>query len=632
MFSVNSANKQLELKMGESTKSSISLLNNIIDQTIQAQIANANMLAFQISSLDVDKKSAEVQKLMDKFMLEHKEMEILTLGNDNGAWMKSPDPKKGEYDPRTRDWYKNAMKTPGKVIIPEPSKSATTGKYILAISVSFPDGKGALTICLSLEQINKMIREVKIGSSGYVYVIDRSSKFISHPTISVGEEAKGDYQKKIQEKEFGNLDYNHPETGVRQQGYFVTNKLTGFKLVGVLPLTEYSEASKPIINISLIVLALSIVGATLVLFFVIRRMTNPIEALNRSAKRVSEGYLNEQVLTKRHDEIGELATNYNAMVASLRHMVLNMTDTSGQLAASSEQLTASTEENTRSVEYVNRLIQESAISVEQQATSSEDISKTMDEMTQGIQKIAESAEKIVESSTKTEKDVRLGSDKVESVTQQMGAIRESVQESSNLVEQLYALSEKVSIMSTAITTISGQTNLLSLNAAIEAARAGEHGRGFAVVAGEVRKLADQTTITAEQIQGTIKEMTGLIGTVFDVMKNKVAADVEQGFSVTMEARQAFAYIESSTQQIAEQIHDVSAITEQMSASAEEIAASVQEMASTSAETLHSFLNVNAASQENLASLEEIATSAAGLSVMAGDMQGKLEKFNLQDKK
>ena len=632
LFSVNSAKSQLELKMEESTKSSVNLLNDIVDRIVESEIANINMLAFQLSSLDVDKKSAQAQKLMDKFMKEHPAMEILTLGNDNGAWMKSPDPGKGEYDPRTRDWYKNAMKTPGKVIIPDPSVSATTGNHILAISLSFPDGKGALTLCLSLDQINKMVRDVKIGSRGYVYVIDRNSKFVSHPTIAVGEEAVGEYSKIIQGSEFGPVNYNHPETGVKQQGHFVTNALTGFKLVGVLPIAEYSEASMPIVWTSIIVLALSVIGAILVMFFVIRGITKPIEALNHSAKRVSEGYLNEEVLPTRHDEIGELAGNYNVMVASLRHMVVSMTDTSGQLAASSEQLTASTEENTRSVEHVNRLIQESAKGAEQQAISSEDISKTMDEMSQGILKIAESAEKIVESSTKTEKDVRLGNDKVESVSQQMGAIRDSVKESGDLIEQLYKQSEKVSVMSSAITAISGQTNLLSLNAAIEAARAGEHGRGFAVVAGEVRKLADQTTITAEQIQSTIKEMTGLIGGVFDVMKNKVAADVEQGINVTMEARQAFGYIEASTKQIAEQIHDVSAITEQMSASAEEIAASVQEMASISGETLHSFQNVNVVSQENLASLEEIAASAAGLSVMAADMQGKLDKFNLHNKK
>ncbi|MFD1904675.1 methyl-accepting chemotaxis protein [Paenibacillus rhizoplanae] len=213
----------------------------------------------------------------------------------------------------------------------------------------------------------------------------------------------------------------------------------------------------------------------------------------------------------------------------------------------------------------------------------------------------------------------------------MKTIRESVQQSGTLIAELNGLSARVAETSTAISAIAKQTNLLSLNAGIEAARAGEHGRGFAVVAGEVRKLSEATNSSAGQIQETISEMVGLIASAYDVMKHKVAEDVEQGMALTLEASEAFQQIEQSTRQVGEQIHEVSAITEQMSASSSEVAASVQEMATIARAALDSFQSVTAATEEQLASMEEITSSSAALSGMAADMQGQVERFHFEPK-
>lgn len=151
------------------------------------------------------------------------------------------------------------------------------------------------------------------------------------------------------------------------------------------------------------------------------------------------------------------------------------------------------------------------------------------------------------------------------------------------------------------------------------------------MAGEVRKLSEATNSSAGQIQETISEMVGLIASAYDVMKHKVAEDVEQGMALTLEAGEAFRQIEQSTRQVGEQIHEVSAITEQMSASSSEVAASVQEMATIARAALDSFQSVTAATEEQLASMEEITSSAAALSGMAADMQGQVERFQFDAK-
>lgn len=628
-FSYTGASQQLELTMQDATRDNVGLLAGTLNESLNAAVKNVQQLSQQITSDDIAAKTPETRALIELFMKEHPELEILTVGNNNGAWMKAPDPGAQDYDPRTRDWYKASMNNPGKVTIIDPFVSATTGNYSLYISETLQDGQGAITISLNLKLMSEQINGVKVGKNGYFFMMDRSHKFVSHPTKAAGEEVEA-HVVSLLNQDSGTLSYTNPDTDQKMNGYYTTNQATGFKIVGVLDTQEFSDASLPILYKNLFVLAIALIIALVLLYYIVRSITRPIRSLNESARRVSEGYLNEQIEISRSDEIGQLAANYNLMVQSLRSVVVDISDTSGSLASSSEQLTATTEENSKATAYVAELVQDSSEGAEIQTASMVETSRAMEEMSSGIQKIAEAAAMIVDSSADTEADVLSGSRVMELVSSQMDAIRQSTQTSAELIGQLNGLNAQVSSMSHAITDIAAQTNLLSLNAGIEAARAGEHGRGFAVVAAEVRKLADQSRKTAENIQETIIEMTGLIDQTYETIQTKVSADVELGIKVTVEAKEALSSIEHSTAKINGQIHDISAITEQMSAGAEEVAASVQEITSISRSTSDAFQNVTAATQQQLASMEEISASSTELSRMAADLQNKIERFKLED--
>ena len=628
LTSYNSARGELESKMEDSSQRSIYILNDSLNQIVMAEIRNVEQLVNEINSKQIDNHSPELRKLLDLFIEKHPELEAIVVGDESGAWAVAPEQEIPDYDPRKREWYIESMKNPDQTIVTDPFKSAATGNYNLFISRALSDGEGAIAISLNMAQINELVNKVKIGSKGYVYVMDRTNKFISHPTLAVGETAIGDQIKVIQSQTSGSVDYVNPVTGLSQRGHYITNELTGLKVVGVLELDEFSQASLPIFWNALIVLGVSLLVAGVLLFIVIRGVTTPIERLNKSAKRVAEGNLNEEVIFSRKDEIGQLADSYNDMVFSIRNMVQDMSETSSQLAVSSEELTAGTEQNAKAVEYVVELVQECSTDAEHQAIASAESAKTLVEMSLGIRKIAEVSGSIVESSAQTVEDVHYGSEKVSLVGAQMEEIHRSTRNSAEIMHQMNELSSQVAAMSSSISDIAGQTNLLALNAAIEAARAGEHGRGFSVVADEVRKLAEQSRGTAELIQQNIGQMTDLAQQAYEMMSREVTASVERGVAVTSEAQSAFRQIEQSTKLITEQIHDVSAITEEMSASAEQIAASVQQMAESSSKSLGAFQSVTAATEEQLASMEEISSASEGLAQMAADMQTKIEKFKL----
>lgn len=630
IFSLESAHDELEAKMEETAVSSIKLLDEALNLAIVAQMRNVEELVMRMNSEQVDVNSPELQDLMELFMEKNPELETLTVRNNRGAWMKAPDRRHGqeEENAETKDWYKTALADPTNTVIIDPFKSSTTGNYNIYISRALPDGQGAITISLDMSKVNELTQNAKLGEEGYIYIFDRNKKYLSHPTYETGEEAAGKYIQQLLSMESGLMEVDDELTGDHQHHYVQTNELTGMKIVGVLEIKEFDKAMLPILRISLIVLGISLIVSGILLFIVIRSVTRPIEQLNNSAKRVGEGYLNEQVQIKRKDEIGQLAGNYNEMVASIRMMVMDVAEVSSQLAASSEEMMAGIEQNAKTVEHVVDLVQESSAGAEKQATESMESAKTMEEMSKGVYKIAEASGTIVESSSQTVGDVRYGNEKVELVGLQMEEIRRSTQESAELMHRMNEASAEIAEMSTAISDIAVQTNLLALNAAIEAARAGEHGRGFSIVATEVRKLAEQSKVTAELIGEEIIQMTSLTEKAYAVMNQEVTDNVERGISVTTETQNAFQQIERSTRHITEQIHDVSAITQKMSASAQQITSSVSNIAQTSQQSLDSFQSVTAATEEQLASMEEISAAAEGLARMAADLQTKIEHFKL----
>jgi methyl-accepting chemotaxis protein len=251
----------------------------------------------------------------------------------------------------------------------------------------------------------------------------------------------------------------------------------------------------------------------------------------------------------------------------------------------------------------------------------------MEEMAVGISRIAESSSTVSEASVETAKEAAAGNEAIQKVVYQMDSIRASVTSSSQAVKELGMRSQEIGQIVGAITDIADQTNLLALNAAIEAARAGEHGRGFAVVADEVRKLAEQSRVSADQIANLITEIQEDTNRVVLAIE-KGNAEVDSGIRVVEAAGEAFEKILNSVQHVADQIQEVSAAAEEMSASTEEVTASVEEMSRIARDSSQHSQSVVGASEEQLGIINEISASVQSLSVMAKELHDVVKQFKL----
>lgn len=330
----------------------------------------------------------------------------------------------------------------------------------------------------------------------------------------------------------------------------------------------------------LLLFGLSLLGAFLVFilaiqYLIVRRTLSPIRELIKGIEEVSAGNLDVTIKTGR-DDLGIINEKFNHMVQNMNSTMLKVQETSNHLADSAKGLFNASEQNNAHADTINANIHLIAASMEHQAVSSEDASRSIDEMANAIETIAHSSVSAASDAQNVESKSAEGDVIVRSMAQQMQLITEFVTSTSATVQLLDQRSQQIGSILGLITGIANQTNLLALNAAIEASRVGEHGKGFAVVAGEVRKLAEQSRGSVDQISGLVHEIQEEIRQTADAMA-KGTSVVGQGATLANETGRLFTDILELSRKVSLQIQDVSTAAQQMSAGTEELSATAEEL-------------------------------------------------------
>jgi methyl-accepting chemotaxis protein len=634
-FSYQGATTQLSQQMGGSVYTNLYLIRSNVNQYVAPIMKDLDVLTTEIKSDSIGTNQEALQKKLDVIVKAHPELDAALLGNAKGQYIRSPKKQEDDYDPRERKWYKNAMLEKGKVFVGVPVASVTTGNLVVNISGTLEDGEGAVSLALNLDKMGESLQSVKIGERGGLIIVDSEHKVVSGTGTAFNKAGKKPSDAIEGLPEVATTVENDTPSMSQIQfmnrdmlAFTLKDPLTGWNIIALSDLEDYSDAAQPILKQSLIVIVISILAAAIIIVLMVRSFLIPLRKLQAGTRIVRDGNLTERVNLSSKDEFGELAQNFDQMTHSLHTMVSEVNQTSSRLASSSLMIKESTEQTTESVQHVAETVMESAENAATSAEASEQTANAVEEMAKGVSTIAESASSIVDSAGQTEHDVAQGSQMISHVRTQMDRILEAVSQTASLMDELSQLSDDAKQMNTAIAAIAKQTNLLSLNASIEASRAGEAGRGFAVVAIEVRKLSEQSKESADSISQIITQMLDLIQRSTATMNGNVRNQVGEGLRISQDAEGAFTNIERSTSHIVEQIQSVSAAAEQISASTEEVSATVTHLASLSRNSADSSQTTSAAAQEQMAAMEEIASSSQELSNMAQDLQQLVKRFKI----
>lgn len=381
-------------------------------------------------------------------------------------------------------------------------------------------------------------------------------------------------------------------------------------------------------RLSIILMAMSSLFAIVIAYFFSRQMINRLKEVLNRVQEIEAGKLyGNRLKIHGKDEIAMLSTGLNNMHVNLRNVISEALDSSQQVSASSEQLSANAEESIAAAESVTTLSQQSADGADDQLQSVNEISAVVENMADNMQAIAYSSDQMNSQSRGAFEQTREGVIAIEAVNTQMHSITSAVDFTAKSVQSLDEKSKEIGDIVGMITTIANQTNLLALNAAIEAARAGEHGKGFAVVAAEVRKLAEGSRVSAEEIVNMVKEIQLEIQKVASSMQRGTDR-VQDGLMKAEEVTRIFTVIESMVGNVSKNAVEVNRSIEIMSTLSNKISSSVATVSNIAEVSVLASQESSAASEEQLATMEEISAASESLAHLAEDLQTAIQHFEL----
>ena len=334
---------------------------------------------------------------------------------------------------------------------------------------------------------------------------------------------------------------------------------------------------------------------------IIRRILNPLKDLSRLAHSLREGDLTAKLEGKKYDkEIKDVVDSLNDAMNANRAMVGNIYAYSKLLIKSSEDLNEIVKSISGRIIEVNSATEVISSEVEQLSAVSQEVNASTFE----IRTTVSSLNEIAETDNKSAEIIRNKAIKVKEKGQAAAKnarriCAEKIDNITNAIEQGKVVKD-IKMMADVIAGVSEQTNLLALNAAIEAARAGEQGKGFAVVADEVKKLAEQSKDTVDQIKKVINEVQGAFDNLSEHSKDLltfIEKDVDGDYELLIETATSYEKdselitsmseeiqnrsktIENVITQITEGINTVSSNAVETSSKSQDIQTSVEEVTS-----------------------------------------------------
>ena len=520
-----------------------------------------------------------------------------------------------------KEWYTACQGRKAKVnsifsYITAPYADEETGEQIITVcqEVKYKDVvQGVVAMDIDASALADYVENIRLLNTGFVMLVDEQGNIVvdsESNTFADGTVADLEFFAPLTEEldkleeQKAQLEENEDPAAddiVLQASYTMraegrdcaitamTDRITGWRLLGCI---SDQENQKNLININIGTLMAGVIG--LIFGCVIAVLTalsfnREIKKLQNATHRVAGGDFSEKIKVTRSDEFGVLETNFNGM----------MDDVSGLIHA---------------VEDKSNHILEVAGGISEVAGNTK---TTIEQVTQAIDSVAQGAVKQAESTQEANTEVE--------------HLKNSLDETKEYVSGMNGMTEKANEVSTegieSVKDITSQTNLLSLNASIEAARAGEMGKGFAVVADEIRKLADESKESTDEIKKIITEITEKSKLVESTMQENEVLQTEQQEAINR-TEEIFGEIMKQIEMLGSGMERINALHDTMSANKDLVVDKMGTIASVSEQSAAATEEVNASTEQVNVTMEEISEHTETLQAIAKDLMETINRFKL----
>jgi len=583
-----------------------------------------------IVNIDTDSNAEIITDILKSVKESDKDILSIYYGTASGKFDIYPeDEMPAGYDATARPWYKQALEHKGQVIITPPYKDVVTGDNVVTIAQAVEKDEqvvGVIGVDLSLATLAERINDKKIGNTGYLFIADVAGTVLAHPqkdVINTDAASKLSIWDKVKTEESGFVNYEFK--GMKKFAVFKTNELTGWKIVATLDESELLKDTKSILQTTFLIIGVMALIAIFMSLLLSKGIAHNIKMLKEVFAKASNGDLTVSVKASTKDEFEDLAISFNLMIKNISKLMNSVTkssntvlETSTSLASMSEEISASINEVAKAIEEVSAGATEQVQNAQKGASEMEDLSKRLDQVSVNSNEMNK-----ISSDTK-ELGVK-GLNMIETLTEKSNKTKMATTEVKDIVQDMNESTKQISTISETIANITEQTNLLSLNASIESARAGEAGRGFAVVAEEIRKLAEESKASTEEIKKIITSIQDKSNTAVKAIQLTGTVVNEQELAVG-QTQQIFSEILKSIETMITKVDEVKISIVDINNKKQSTVSEIESISFISEQTASSSEEVTASTEEITATMEELSSHSSELQILAQKLGDEINKF------
>lgn len=558
-----------------------------------------------------------------------------------------------------KEWYTACQGRKAKVnsifsYITAPYVDEETGEQIITVcqEVKYKDVvQGVVAMDIDASALADYVENIRLLNTGFVMLVDEQGNIVvdsESNTFADGTVADLEFFAPLTEEldkleeQKAQLEENEDPAAddiVLQASYTMraegrdcaitamTDRITGWRLLGCI---SDQENQKNLININIGTLMAGVIG--LIFGCVIAVLTalsfnREIKKLQTATHRVAGGDFSEKIKVTRSDEFGVLETNFNGMMDDVSELIHAVEDKSNhilEVAGGISEVAGNTkttiEQVTQAIDSVAQGAVKQAESTQEANTEVEHLKNSLDETKEYVSGMNGMTEKANEVSTE-------GIESVKDLIEKSGKTAEKSKVSLEVMNEMVESIDKIFYISDTIADITSQTNLLSLNASIEAARAGEMGKGFAVVADEIRKLADESKESTDEIKKIITEITEKSKLVESTMQENEVLQTEQQEAINR-TEEIFGEIMKQIEMLGSGMERINALNDTMSANKDLVVDKMGTIASVSEQSAAATEEVNASTEQVNVTMEEISEHTETLQAIAKDLMETINRFKL----
>ena len=500
---------------------------------------------------------------------------------------------------------------------------------------------GYVVVDVDYDEIANHIASINMGENAILALITPDGREISYKNIPVSDEAEGHandsldteyivnselYDKILASEENGGSEY------VEYNGekyLLLYNKLEsqGFMMVSLVPESYIIADADETARLTAAAVAVTALIVIVIGFILSTSMGTTIRKIMNGLEKASTGDLTVDIHTRRKDEFMILCESTNQMLGNIRALINKADTVAKALGNASERVGGNSGILLEETKSITTSISDVEKGIVMQANDAENCLTRMDDLSKKIGVVSENTGKIADIADVTKSTVSDGLATIDTLQDKVKATTQVTAEVISNIEDLEKASQSIANIVGAINDIADETSLLSLNASIEAARAGDAGRGFAVVAESIRKLAEQSLNSVNEIRNIVGKIQKQTVDTVEVAKQAevIVNSQEEALKATIDV---FHDIDKHVSGLAENLSQISAGIDAMEGAKKDTLAAIESISAVAEETASAVTEVNEAAGRQLEAVKKLNNESEELIDRSEDLVEAINKFTI----